>query len=489
MPLQLTDLSDDALVAVLLALPESRLRHWVYVALTCRALRRAAVRAFAEAQERALRAGRLPLPRDSEPPRTMATALGSVMESQWRFVLGKRTLKAPCFHQAPTRRGTTMAASLRYDPRDVRALDNREFLAAYNLSTRGIWHLVRDAPLAMIRGCFFDILCEPECQVVDLDVSLRHHRALVMFASHHARIDVLDLLLHKRPQGARAYDRERGLLRLFDERTLRVFLNSSTGGGAMRNVSCDRVSVAYNDLNVLLVRPAYISDSPSVLHWFEDAINVLGERVGIHKIHRYPATFIEEEEDGAPRPLRDDVLLGLVATLPGVGNAWEVSTLQRAALKHTILEAADAGSTRVLDCVLERGLYYYERGRHQATNRWEHMVRSGTIVFSLLAVVLGADRNGATQRWLVSTCERHALELFLMASSHDTRYQEPNATHTFRFVMSHSEFVDEDGEVHRTHSDQKIFDLEDLIWTLTSEQSWFGVTGVTYGLIMSDDPV
>lgn len=504
MPLRLLELNDDALVSVLLALPHPQLRHWVYVALTCRALGRAAVRAFAEAQDRALRASRLPRPRGPEPaPRAMATALGSVMESQWRFVLGKRTLKAPCFLQMLVRSGTSIASSLRYDPRDMRALENREFLAAYNLSTRGIWHLLRDAPLAMIRGCFFDILCEPECQVVDFSIGLRHHRALLMFASFHARVDVLDLLVHKRPQGAKAYDRERGLLRLFDKKTLGLLLNDLGTESTKSTVTRDLLTTGYGHLQVLLIRPAYMSNSPSVLLWIEDVINVLNERFGIRK--GCPSLCNLRED--CPLALRSaelrhpDVLFGI--SMSGTGNEQKAArTLfgismsgtdiewhgaQWRAARNALREAAGAGATRVLDCVLERGLRFYDRTRYDNGKPrdvgdwyWYDMLRGGRIVFSVLAAVLGAERDGTTHRWLVATCERHASKLFGMASFHDKAYYGgPNDDHTFRFRMAYSELVDEDGVVHQVHAERDLFDLEDLIWVLTGEGSWFRASGLT----------
>ena len=199
----LVDLDEDMLTTVLLGLPAPRRREWIFVALGCKALYKAVLRAstidtIEEQRARGLPCGRHNVPVDVVYPSEcrFATSVAGMLATPLRIVYSKECLRpsGPPMHCVGTLLETSAPqrirdqflrvldhhlAQLPPQPTD-RALRTRvraERLAAHWLTTRALYHMVCLAPMHTLRAAFFDVLGGGvHCA---LDLTLRHHRCLV----------------------------------------------------------------------------------------------------------------------------------------------------------------------------------------------------------------------------------------------------------------------------------------------------------------------
>ena len=185
----------------------------------------------------------------------------------------------------PRRVRSAFAAALDYDPRQTRQQrDEVESRAAYHLSTEALYLLLAHAPLHTIRAAFFEVLGGGRSpKHFALDLSLEHHRALVMFASAHGRVDVLDWLVHRNPDRARAYDYENGLLQIFTDATA--------------------PKLAVDDLCLFVMDPAVRHGRVEVLQWLEAAVVALGLRQGPSQLELAHELSPHRRPRGAHRPV------------------------------------------------------------------------------------------------------------------------------------------------------------------------------------------
>ena len=285
----LLDLNEDALVAVLLGLPAPRRREWLFVALVCNALHRAVLRAAVidSAEEQA--ASGLPSGRHGAPVTIVhttrhrfATAISGLMATPLRIVYVREVLRPSLglFNARPQLGARefflrVLDHHLRVRPQQAAANDRTarirartESLAAYRLTTRALYHMVKLAPLHTLRAAFFDVLGgDLHCA---LDLTLRHHRCLVFFAAAHGRMDVLDRLVHRDPGRAVAYDFESGLIPM---------LRSVEDPGLASTLpACDHGLDYEMETQLLIARPAALHNRASVLEWLDRARLALRRR-------------------------------------------------------------------------------------------------------------------------------------------------------------------------------------------------------------------
>ena len=173
----LLDLDEDALVAVLLGLAAPRRREWLFVALACKALHAAVLRAAViDSAEQQIASG-LPSGRHGAPVnvvnptgRRFATHVSGLMATPLRIVYTRELLRPSLglFNaHVPTRareqflRVLDHHLMLRQQPpieRAAKARARTESLAAYRLTTRALYHMVKLAPLHTLRAAFFEVL-------------------------------------------------------------------------------------------------------------------------------------------------------------------------------------------------------------------------------------------------------------------------------------------------------------------------------------------
>ena len=435
----LTDLDVDVLALVLLGLPlGERQREWIYVALACRALHAAVLRAFeADRVERLFAAG-LPGGHSKRPLRVIrasgrrfATSIHGAWTSPMRIVYTKERLAS---HDASVEHlfsGTFVPPRLRgqflrlqYDPRQTPAdRDASEARAAYHLSTRALPHLLQHAPLHTIQACFFEVLGEHSACALHL--SLRHHRALVFFATAHGRVDVLDRLVHRNPQRARAYDFDNGLLQLLkDERLCAMFVRGGTGSRVARvpQVSSEASHEQQQrlvEIQLLIGRPAALNDRFCVLDWLSATLVALDMRINNGPVGaQYPD---HARHHGLAMVFR---FAGVCVQIPPRSGPWlkarDMCDAHWHAFRLLLCEASAGGSLRVLD-----GLWAALRalnappaaGATAATttgppNRW---IFQAGLMWGVLLHLLLKPRCGAVLRWIVQTCHRDAKMLKAIA--------------------------------------------------------------------------
>lgn len=400
MPLRLADLDADALALVLLGLPaEARRRDWVFVALTCRALRAAVLGAFRASEDERLRTvDRLPLgPAPKPSGKRYATSVEGIWTSPRRILFAKAHLfdasgEVQNFFArsyVPPRVREAFAVAQAYDPRQTH--EHRmevESRSAYHLSSAALYLLLAHAPLCTIRASFFEVLGGGRSpKHFALDLSLRHHRCLVTFASAHGRVDVLEWLVHRSPERARAYDYDNGLLQLF--------------------LSRQQQREAVDELSGLVISPAAANGRAEVLQWLEATVVALGARQGAGEWNlrtSFGAIAVPE----ARLVVR---LAGLELGRSVPGSREQMSAQQWTAFRSLLVEAAWHGQTRTLDHV-----WTSVRALTAAGTRIEVLRYQAGMTFAVLLTVLRAARfEGSALRWLVSVCTRERDRLIALA--------------------------------------------------------------------------
>ena len=449
----LLDLDEDSLTAVLLALPEPRQREWIFVALVCRVLHTVTLRAAAADWEREQCARGMPcVPAVFPTGRRLSTALSGIMLSPLRIVYTKERLgpdvSSPglppslclCggvlhgFFDAPVppRAREAFLSAVEYHPADRQSYERAESLAAYHLSTRALYHMVHLAPIATLRGAFYEVLGGgPRCR---LDLTLRHHRCLVFFAAMHGRVDVLEWLIHRNPRRATAYDYEAGLLQLlwnFDDAVHQSRLaNNAPGARAFNHSACHRVT----ETQLLLARPAALHNQVAVLRWLSHTTTAMQARSGV-------AHSISGRRGEWGRATVEFGGLAVSMRASGVGTdgervyesspmafARERTTLVWRSLRLLICEAAAGASLDVLDALWVRVRSSTERpppvllnsdpsGKAQAMagQFGESFALRASLTWALVLTVLLKPRRGAVLRWVVDKCVEERGELHRLA--------------------------------------------------------------------------
>jgi len=453
----LTDLDEDALTAVLLGLPAPRRREWIFVALTCKALHAAVLRASVIDTAEEQRASGLPVGRNSAPVDVVlptgyrfATSIPGMLTTPLRIVYSRECLRP---HEALRCTGTLLETSVPARAREqflrvlshhfvqspppqslerVRARRARaESLAAYRLTTRALYHMVHLAPLHTLRAAFFEVLGgNPHCA---LDLTLRHHRCLVFFAATHGRVDVLDRLVHRDPHRALAYDFERGLLPIFQEATETAWVVPTTSSATSADIS--GVDFRFGDPSpgraeriaesqLLLARPAALHNQPGVLAWMDATQLALQRRTktgGRFRVHSRTSTPL-----ASLLRMRSFVKVGgltLSVHASGVGaNGLRVygppsidsnrlarqdrDVLSWRALRLLVCEAGNGAALDVLDRlwtqVTDRIVHVGCRQPDQVQEECFH----GAILWAILLVLLTKPRRGAVVAWMVRQCHR-----------------------------------------------------------------------------------
>ena len=456
---RLLQLDDDTLVLVLTHLPQRCRREWIYVALTSRRLRLVAARAHEEALAGMLQHEQLPgvwgnrvriVGGDSSRPVRIGTSFASVMETPQRFVYAKRTLTCRDARDDPLH--TMLNASvppqlrsmppLQYDPRNMHATHMAMFVAAHNLTTFGIYVLLRTAPLPMVRGSFFDVL--GGVRGCAFNPTLRHHRALVMFACLFGRVDVLDYLVHADPNRAKAYDFASGLLSMLDEQTMRTM---ATDGRAQ--VAMNAPGWNYTNWQILVVRPAYMSNSVPTLEWIQDTVRAMAtRRFGGFSGAVGAALGVPQQQPVLPWGFFLGVTLNHTRTSNINAALWK-------SLNNALTEAASVGATEVLGRVLHHALGHSNYGAKTVTRRDAEF--ANLLTFTVFLAVLKGERNGASHGWLVEACRQYATHLTYLAR---LGLENPATGPT--------------DPVHAFNNDScGVFDLEDLMFVYDHRESFY----------------
>lgn len=405
MPLRLTQLDPDALALVLLGLsPEARRRDWVFLALTCRALRAAVlVAARASEEERLGTVDRLPLgPAPKPSGKRFATSVDGIWTSPRRILFAKAHLACveptvQAFFESthvPRRVRAAFAAALDYDPRQTRQQRGEvESRAAYHLSTDALYLLLAHAPLHTVRAAFFEVLGGGRSpRHFALDLSLEHHRALVMFASAHGRVDVLEWLVHRNPDRARAYDYENGLLQIFTDATA--------------------PKLAVDNLCLFVIDPAVHHGRAEVLQWLEAAVVALGLRQGPSQWN-LRTSF---RPIAGPEVRIVLCLAGLELGRAVPGSRTEMGQRQWKGFRDMVALAAAAGHTRVLDYVWTSVCSLVPKDDPEAAASIELRRFQAALAFAVLHTVLSrAHKHGDATRWLVAVCTRERDRLIELA--------------------------------------------------------------------------
>lgn len=441
----LTDFDVDILTLVLLALPVgARQREWIYVALACRALHAAVLRAAEADHAECLRAAGLPGGHPKRPLCTLrpsgkrfATSLSGAWVSPTRIVFTKEHLAPYDAIVAHLFSGTFVPPRLRaqflrmqYDPRQTQqAREAAEARAAHHLSTRALHHLLQHAPLHTIQACFFDVLGAHDACVLHL--SLRHHRALVFFAATHGRVDVLDRLVHRNPQRARAYDFDVGLLQLLkDERLCAMFVRGKSVGAPVSRLVPSNAPQAsreqlqrLSEIQLLIARPAALNDRVNVLRWLSSTLVALDLRIN--------------NGSGGPHIAGCEHATNQMACFSFAGlcvrdRPWwkgrETCEAHWHAFRLLLCEAAAGGSLGVLDALWTAllsmtGWTARSSALEAASSAAERappnrcIFQAGLMWGVLLHLMLN-PRRGAVVRWLANTCHRDAktLKAFAIAT-------------------------------------------------------------------------
>tara|TARA_B110000116_G_scaffold272049_1_gene294943 strand:+ start:122 stop:2668 length:2547 start_codon:yes stop_codon:yes gene_type:complete len=446
----LTDLDEDVLTTVLLGLPAPRRREWIFVALTCKALYAAVLRASVvdtaeEQQALGLPMGMLNAPVDVVFPtgHRFATSIAGMLTTPLRIVYSKECLRP---HEALRCTGTLLETSVpmrareqflrvlshqysQAPPEQVRARRARaESLAAYRLTTRALYHMIHLAPLHTLRASFFEVLGGN--QHCALDLTLRHHRCLVFFAAMHGRIDVLDRLIHRDPSRALAYDFEKGLLPMFLSiggempSTLSTSTEHASGvsyawfGDASAGGQAERVS----ESQLLLARPAALHNKPQVLAWIEITQLRLQQRR-----FKLCHTSTRTPEGRRPNRMESSIFIGgltLSIHSNGVGenglrlygpisvensrfSTQDCELLSWRALRLLVSEAGNGAALDVLNRLWTQVIDKIVHIECHKPDQVQDECFYGAILWSILLVLLTKPRRGAVVQWMVQKCDEN----------------------------------------------------------------------------------
>ena len=419
----LLDLNEDVLVQILLA--RALLNDWIFIALTSKALYRAALEAFRIVQIEAIQLGRLP-----GVHKGVLRIIGGT--SQHRLCTQRRSIMASARRFMMMKDETDMKEQTYYPKHPV-------FFVAQHLSMQTICNLIESAPLSMIRGSYFDVLGAVHgCR---LNLQNQTHRALVMFAAYFARIDVLDWLVHVNPKRAKAFDFKNGLLGL-----LNVEMIGALFGDTSRSWG-NQTKISYHHIQVLLVRPAFMSNIPAVLDWIQSTIRSIAERYGIK--YNVDSVYIAFHNERKWKKAESCFFLGI--SIPCFARPSPSNDERWRAARLAFCEAAGVGAVRVLD-------HIYEEALKKTNLNWsladvhEHPL-AALVIFSLFSCVLIAERVGVSIRWLQKKCQEDGALLTRWAKKvqQNAEYSEP---HEFRMDL-----------------DESTFDLEDLIFVLENSDT------------------
>ena len=457
----LGDLDEDMLTAVLLGLPAPRRREWIFVALTSKALHAAVLRASVVDTAEEQRALGLPVGRHNAPVDVVfptgyrfATSIAGMLTTPLRIVYSKECLRP---YEVLRCTGTLLEASVPMRVREqflrvlshhasqapppqcleehakVRARRARaESLAAYRLTTRALYHMVHLAPLHTLRAAFFEVLGgNPHCA---LDLTLRHHRCLVFFAAVHGRIDVLDRLIHRRPERALAYDFDKGLLPVLQSCGEEMSCTFSTSTAAHASGGqAERVS----ESQLLLARPAALHNQVKVLAWMDLTRMRLQQRR--FKMGSSSTTMDPTRVTTTPEFLKRHARmksslsiggLTLFICASGVGahglrvygapDVFRTEGIARSdhdllswrALRLLVSEASNGAAIDVLNrlwkqvvCSIGVQESYTDWGASPDTH--QDVCFRAAIAWAILLTALTKPRRGAVIEWLVRQCYEH----------------------------------------------------------------------------------
>lgn len=442
----LADLDEDMLTAVLLGLPAPRRREWIFVALACKALHKAVLRASVVDTIEEQRARGLPCGRHGVPVEVLfasecrfATSIAGLMSTPLRIVYAKECLRpsAPPMHGVGTLLETSAPSRVRDQffrildhhlgklppqptDRAVRTRNRAERLAAHWLTTRALYHMIRLAPLHTLRAAFFDVLGGGvHCS---LDLTLRHHRCLVFFASMHGRIDILNRLVHRDPGRALAYDFDAGLLVVLKPWDHCVW-GSTNGGVVASHTDLDRGS----DAQLLVARPAALHNQAAVLTWLAATQSALRRRFAAMRtrpiVQRSPLLSTIEVA-GIPLAIRASgvaadgtCLYGNLQSMDAHGGPVGRAGPNWRALRLLFNEAATGASIAVLNLMWiqivhnpglspQATLAPDETGSFSQADLQEAELRFAVVV-GMLVSLLTKPRRGAIVRWVVRKCYDH----------------------------------------------------------------------------------
>ena len=426
----LLDLDEDALVAVLLGLPAPRRREWLFVALASTALRAAVRRAAVidSAEEQA--ASGLPSGRHGAPVtvvhptgRRFATHVAGLMATPLRIVYTREVLRPSLglFNaHVPTRareqflRVLDHHLMLRQQPpieRAARARARTESLAAYRLTTRALYHMVKLAPLHTLRAAFFEVLGgNPHCA---LDLTLRHHRCLVFFAATHGRVDVLERLVHYDPGRALAYDYDTGLLSVLwdvEDPESSTFWRGATAASAWERNIPGAVREGPNretDAQLLLARPAALHNQVGVLEWLDRSRLALRRRAeGARPTARRSPLLSTLDVGGLVLSLRASGVDEDGARIYGTDATMHPADLSHPlgrasynwrAFRLLVTEAGTGAATDVLDRLWRQTL------NDAPLDSQDESMRAA-VAWGMLLTLLLKPRRGAVLRWIVQRC-------------------------------------------------------------------------------------
>lgn len=270
----LSNLDEDALVALLLTLivdASPVCGDWVFVALVSRQFRVAVTRAYQEAERRWMLRERLPGGESNNlvsiagiRPHAFVTSLSGVVLSAKRFQFVKTHMREmPDMNVLFPSRAREAFLRVQYDPRSFLIRDN---FAAYRLSLPLQLAMIKNAPLSMIRGSYFEVLGTSTKR--SLDLSLPHHQALISYSAYAGRKDVLEWLVHSNPDRVAAFDCESCLVGLYKQVL-------STAYSCTKHVQNEATLSLLNDL---IYRAAAVGGSVHTIDWARDLMSELRRR-------------------------------------------------------------------------------------------------------------------------------------------------------------------------------------------------------------------
>lgn len=423
-------------MAVLLGLPAPRRREWLFVALVCNALYRAVLRAAVidSAEEQA--ASGLPSGRHGAPVTIVhptrhrfATSISGLMATPLRIVYVREVLRPSLsLFTARPQLGArefflrVLDHHLRVRPQQQAAANDRtlrmrartESLAAYRLTTRALYHMVKLTPLHTLRAAFFEVLGgDAHCA---LDLTLRHHRCLVFFAAAHGRIDVLDRLVHRDPGRAVAFDFESGLIPML--RSVEDPGPASTSSSP----ACALESDLEMEAQLLIARPAALHNRASVLEWLDCTRLALRRRASgswSRRSAQQSSMLSTLDVGGLLLSLRasgvDENGCRIYGT-EGPGHNWR-------AFRLLVSEAGNGAAIDVLDFLWKQVLGTTPPNQHLLLMSPSHEQDEGmrlAVASGMLLTLLLKPRRGAVLRWIVQRChadgDRLRGEMHLLAA-------------------------------------------------------------------------
>ena len=397
----LLDLPDDVLVLVLLARPPGeQYSDVLFVALACQRLLAAARAAVAALEQEAARRAlgwTGSACSDAHAPRLLTSLRGIVIAPR-RFSMCQEICNSRGLFDMlvpPRARAIFLNAAM---PQHGPYVDS---LAAYRLRPRLLRAFVAHAPMHMIRASFFEVFSPSRPSQLDV-AALRHHRALLLFAAAHGRVDVLDYLVHSQPSHGKprgafmgscwsrmdhrvdAYDRVGGFLDLFTRRALSMF----NGAAVPQTLICTE----FGELATLVLKPAVRHGQHAVLSWMRQTVHILSVRAGV----RLPALA---------------VTAGTV--LMTVQSSLSFSNSRRA-FGGLVADACLCGNVGVLEQTAESAVRAWDMARAGCDDPETFWV-SGFFWSFLVLVINSRAGVGKTIRWVIKFMQLHAPLLKDMA--------------------------------------------------------------------------